>query len=214
MKEPETIVRSEDRDLLREILGQRVLTLASISPRRRDILAECGVRFRVARPRVEEPPPEGDDPRGWTRRWALRKTLSVQRRQMNDIILSADTVVVHRGHPLGKPKDAAEAAMMLRRLSGQSHRVITGFAVVADWGRKQLTGSEESVVRFRKLTDREIDAYVGSGEPMDKAGAYAIQGHAREFVTDIEGPLDNIVGLPVRRVAQVINRVIHGSAKK
>lgn len=104
--------------------------------------------------------------------------------------------------------------MMLRRLSGQSHRVITGFAVVADWGRKQLTGSEESVVRFRKLTDREIDAYVGSGEPMDKAGAYAIQGHAREFVTDIEGPLDNIVGLPVRRVAQVINRVIHGSAKK
>jgi septum formation protein len=133
---------------------------------------------------------------------------------MNDIILAADTVVILRGRALGKPKDAAEAAEMLRRLSGQSHKVVTGFAVVSDWGRKQVTGSEESLVRFRKLTEREIEAYIVTGEAMDKAGAYAIQGHAREFVTQIEGPLDNIVGLPVRRVAQVLNKVIDGRTQK
>lgn len=207
-------VQPEDRELLRSVLGRRVVTLASESPRRREILAQCGIRYRVARPRVEEPPPDGRDPRGWAREWALRKCLSIPRRQADDIVLGADTVVICRGRALGKPRDAVDAESMLRKLSGRAHRVVTGFAVVTQGGRKRHTGSAESMVWFRPLSPREITDYVESGEPMDKAGAYAIQGGASEFVTEIEGPYDNIVGLPVRRLAQVLGRVLHGRASQ
>jgi septum formation protein len=118
-------------------------------------------------------------------------------------VLGADTTVVLDGEVLGKPRDAQEAAAMLGRLSGRSHRVLTGVCLISPEGRTE-TAVETTTVEFRALSRAEIDRYVASGEPMDKAGAYAIQGGAGAFVTRIEGDFDNVVGLPVALVAQLL----------
>jgi len=203
------VVSSEDcRALCSAIAGRHVL-LASNSPRRREILRTCGISFDRIDPGVDEPAPPKRNHRSWVRRWALRKALSAREkvRPNNNLIFAADTIVVHRGKGLGKPKDADEAAAMLHLLSGDTHAVITGVAVASPKSGHSA-GSSESRVRFRKLTRREISAYVASGEPYDKAGAYAIQGGAGAFVTSVDGPIDNVIGLPVRRLAQVARRVL------
>ena len=213
-----SVVRPEDCLALQSAIGDRAVTLASNSPRRRQILEACGIAFRATDPGVDEPPPPARNHRSWVRRWAVRKALkgSALARQLPDVspselILAADTIVVHRGKGLGKPKNADEAAAMLQRLSGDTHRVITGIAVASSRsGRPEVcsAGSEESRVRFRRLTPREIAAYVATDEPFDKAGGYAIQGAAGGFITSVEGPIDNVVGLPVRRLAQVTRRAL------
>ncbi|GAB4317644.1 MAG: hypothetical protein Kow0074_06370 [Candidatus Zixiibacteriota bacterium] len=124
-----------------------------------------------------------------------------------DLVWAADTVVVHRGRGMGKPSDTQEAAAMLKRLSGSTHQVITGVAVTDSGGRKRVTGTAVSNVRFRRLRIREIERYVASGEPFDKAGAYGIQGKAGAFVADVDGPIDNVIGLPLRRLAQLTRRI-------
>lgn len=161
----------------------------------------------MVRPTVEEPNPSINDSRAWVRRWALRKALSVGRTLHGGLIVAADTIVVLKGRAMGKPASTDDARTMLRQLSGRTHRVITGMAVVETGRNRQVTGSAVSHVRFRTLTRAEIAAYLGTGEPWDKAGAYALQGYGGRFVAEVKGPVDNVVGLPVRRLAQLVERV-------
>jgi septum formation protein len=176
-----------------------VLVLASASPRRQELLRNAGIEFVVHPANVAEIPRGGEAPRAFAERMAREKALAVFAQRPNDLVLGADTVVVVDGKILGKPRDAADAARMLRLLSGRKHEVITGVCIV---GRKILPDvrSEATIVTMGMLGNDDIRDYVASGEPMDKAGAYAIQGIASRWISRIEGDYFNVVGLPVALV--------------
>jgi septum formation protein len=172
------------------------LLLASGSPRRAALLTAAGVDFeRGAAPAVDETPPAGVAPEDVPVELAVRKALVAARAAPGRTVLAADTVVVHDDRVLGKPADDADARRMLARLSGRRHRVVTAVAVARDG--LLAYGKEAATVTFRPLSEAEIDAYVRTGEPLDKAGAYAIQGGAAGFVSSREGSFDTVVGLPV-----------------
>jgi septum formation protein len=173
-----------------------VLVLASASPRRAELLRAAGIRFDVVAADVDERQHEGEDADAYVRRLATAKATHVAGAHPGRLVLGADTTVVVDGQVLGKPLDAADAASMLRRLSGRSHQVLTGVCLIGPDARADAAVAS-TTVEFRPLTPSEIEAYVASGEPMDKAGAYAIQGGAGRFVTRIDGDYDNVVGLPV-----------------
>jgi septum formation protein len=173
------------------------LILASQSPRRRELLAIAGFRFSVRVKPVEEVRGPGEDPIAYVRRLAGAKAQAAWERP-GEIILGADTVVVIDDKVLEKPVDADDARRMLRLLSGRDHTVITGICFVDDHGC--LIHHASTQVRFAPLTESEIAEYVGSGEPMDKAGAYAIQGLASKFVEKIDGCYFNVMGLPLSLV--------------
>lgn len=178
------------------------LILASGSPRRRELLSRMRVPFVVEVSDVDERA-EGS-PWEVVAILAGRKARAVAEKHDSGLILAADTLVCLDGQALGKPKDDAEAARMLRALSGRGHEVYTGMCLLdAATGREQLC-VEESRVFFRPLTDEEISEYVASGEPRDKAGAYAIQGGAAAFVSRYEGSYDNIVGLPTEKLSELL----------
>jgi septum formation protein len=181
------------------------LVLASASPRRADLLASAGFAFEIEPVDVDERPLPGEAPAVCVRRLAAEKAAQAARRHPGAVVLGADTVVVVDGLILGKPADDRDAAGMLARLSGRAHEVLTGVAVQAR-GR-QLLAVEETVVHFQPLSSEQIAWYVASGEPRDKAGAYAVQGRASRFVTRIEGSYSNVVGLPVARVCQLLNAI-------
>ena len=178
--------------------GSRPLVLASASPRRVALLRQMAVPFTVVDPGPDRPWPSQAEPRHGTRALALHKARAVSLRRSDALVLGADTVVVLRGEVLGKPKSRSEAAEMLRRLSGRRHEVWTGVALVA--GREVRTASEVTEVRFARLEPQDIERYVASGEPLDKAGGYAIQGLAAPFVRSIEGCYYNVMGLPLARL--------------
>lgn len=182
------------------------LVLASASPRRRQLLAQIGLAFRVRESDVDEGPllAGADDPRRLTRGLALAKAMAVGRRETDALVLAADTVVVLDGEILGKPRDADEAAAMLSRLQGRTHRVVTGVAVLDAATGRSRTAAEETRVTLRELSPAEIAAYVAGGEPMDKAGAYAVQGLGAVLVTRIEGCFYNVVGLPLALTADLL----------
>lgn len=173
-----------------------MLVLASASPRRSEILRGAGIEFSVRPAHVDEAVREGEPARDYARRLAEAKARSVHRR--GETVLGADTVVVLDGALLGKPADEADARRMLRMLSGREHEVLTGICLLSD--RETLTAVESTKVKFLELGDGEIDAYVATGEPLDKAGAYGIQGAASKFIERIEGCYFNVVGLPIARV--------------
>jgi len=176
------------------------LVLASASPRRKEILRTARIPF-VARPAdVDESVLEGESPESHVTRLAEAKARAAWRE--GETVLGADTVVVAGDKILGKPADRAEAARMLRALSGRTHRVLT--AVCFFDGTSTHTSVEETVVHFRELTDDEIAGYIATGEADDKAGAYGIQGAASKFIDRIEGCYFNVVGLPVSRVYSFI----------
>ncbi len=178
-----------------------MLVLASRSPRRRELLTCAGIPFLVRPADVDESWLEGEAPTAHVERLARQKARAVSATP-DEIVLGADTVVVLDGAILGKPADEADAVRMLRRLSGREHQVLTG--VCLKRGPVELVASETTTVRFSTLREEEIEAYVASGEPMDKAGAYAIQGLASKFVERIEGCYFNVVGLPVARVYRML----------
>ncbi len=180
------------------------MILASASPRRRKLLEEAGIAFVAAAADVEEHLPERGDPHEIARENARLKAAAVVNRGAAgcDAVLGADTVVALDDTILGKPRDEADARRMLGLLSGTKHRVVTG-VVLAVSGR-WLVSSVETKVTMRRLSDEEIDTYVASGECMGKAGAYAIQETADRFVTGIDGPYDNVVGLPVDAVRELM----------
>jgi septum formation protein len=179
-----------------------VIVLASRSPRRRELLKCAGIDFRAVAPRVEEPM-AGVCPRpaDLVQRTALRKALSVASRYQ-ETVLGADTVVVCEGRALGKPGNARRARAMLRMLSGRWHRVYTGIALVRD--QMRLVGYERTEVRFRELSNKDIARYVDSGEPMDKAGAYAIQGEGAALVEAVRGCYSNVIGLPLPKLIEML----------
>lgn len=178
-----------------------MLILASRSPRRQELLARAGIPFTMRPADIDETWLEGEDPRAHVERLARAKAAAVAAGP-DDVVLGADTVVVVDDEILGKPADAADAARMLRRLEGREHRVLTG--VCLKRGHREAVDSEATVVRFAPLSEAEIEAYVASGEPMDKAGAYAIQGLASKFVERVEGCYFNVVGLPVAKVHRLL----------
>ena len=173
------------------------LVLASQSPRRREILERAGLSFEIRLMPVAEEPFPGESPEAYVRRLARDKAMAVPA-SPGEIVLAADTTVVMGGSILEKPRDSADAARMLRLLSGAEHLVLTGVCLRDQ--RRQWVDCARTTVRFVPLTNAEIDAYVSSGEPMDKAGAYAIQGLASKFVDRIEGCYWNVVGLPIAMV--------------
>jgi len=176
------------------------LVLASGSPRRRDFLADLGLAFTVRAADLDETPRPGEKPEIFVRRLARDKALAVATQQPAVWVLAADTAVVARGEILGKPCDAADAEKMLMRLSGCWHEVWTGFCVCRGTGAEPLTGAVCTGVRFMAL-DRELcRAYIRTGEPMDKAGAYGIQGKGAFLVEEISGSYTNVVGLPLAEV--------------
>ncbi len=184
------------------------LVLASASPRRRELLAQAGFSFEVRPAHVNEDVRGGEDPVAYVTRLAREKAEAVfgALGDADALVLGADTTVTLDGAILGKPVDAEDAKRMLALLSGRTHRVITGVAVVGPGVGSVRTevAAEITAVRFREISGEEIAAYVASGEPMDKAGAYGIQGLAGKWIPRIEGCYFNVVGLPLALVATML----------
>jgi len=179
----------------------RNIILASASPRRRDILNIAGLKFAVCESGYDEAVKPSMKPRDTARFLSRKKAEAVAHRYKNSIIIAADTFIVFRGKVLGKPITSREARKMLNLLNGKSHSVITGYSVIDTGTGKKISRSVETKVRFKKLTAREIDAYVATKEPLDKAGAYAIQGRGAVIVEKIDGDFFNIMGLPLCALA-------------
>ncbi len=181
------------------------LILASNSPRRLELLRNAGIDFEVFPSNAQEILREGESPEDFSRRVACEKALDVAGRfPPGTIVLGADTIVVAEGQILGKPSSAEEAQRFLRLLSGATHRVITGICLARSPHEAVAMEHKVTLVTFRRLDEYEIIQYVHSGEPMDKAGAYGIQGLASKFITRIEGCYFNVVGLPVARVWAIL----------
>ena len=183
------------------------IILASQSPRRRELLERMGVRdFRIVTPDIDEHMDRNLPPQELVGRISLEKALAVQEQEGNSpIIIAADTVVALDGAVLGKPADQLEAFKMLSTLSGCRHQVYTGVTVLR--GEERYTVSEETTVTFRELTSEEIDRYIATGEPMDKAGAYGIQGCGALLVEGIQGDYYNVMGLPVCRLGCLLRQL-------
>jgi len=176
------------------------LVLASSSPRRAEILRAVGWPFEAVAANVDEAARDGEEVVEYVERLACEKAEAVAEGRASGLVLGADTVVAAGGRILGKPADAEDARRMLRLLGGGWHDVLTGVALVRAETGDVLVAHELTRVRFAPMTDEEIDWYVATGEPSDKAGAYAVQGRAALFIEEIEGDYWNVVGLPVRLV--------------
>lgn len=183
------------------------LLLASASPRRAELLAAAGIVFDVRAADVDEAVHDGERPDRYVVRVAIDKARLVSARFPDRLVLGADTTVVVDDRMLAKPVDAADAARMLRMLSGRWHLVLTGIAI-ARGGAVVMSDVAATRVEFASIRSDEIDWYVATGEPMDKAGAYAIQGLASRFVTAIQGSYSNVVGLPVSLVYAMLERAV------
>jgi septum formation protein len=189
-----------------------MLILASQSPRRRELLTQAGYSFEVRPAHIPEEPLAGENPIAYVTRLAREKAEAVFREVTADApanadgetlaVLGADTTVTLDDTILGKPEDAADAARMLKMLSGRTHRVMTGVALATADGVE--VAAEVTAVRFLTLSEEEIAGYVATGEPMDKAGAYAIQGYAARWIPRIEGCYFNVVGLPLALVTALL----------
>ncbi len=178
------------------------IVLASASPRRQELLKNAGIDFVVHPANIEEVGRANENPATLAERMAQEKARAVEESFTGRCILAADTVVVIDDNVLGKPRDSEDAARMLRMLSGREHRVITGVCLLGAGFEDVL--SETTAVHFSPLTNAEIRDYIATGEPMDKAGAYAIQGMASRWISRIEGDYFNVVGLPVALVWRML----------
>lgn len=190
--------------------GKEKIVLASASPRRRAFLRSLGLRFRIVPPELNETPNSGERPAHYARRLAEDKAAEVAARVRGPaVIIAADTIVVQGRKILQKPRDRADAARMLRALSGRWHAVISGLCVArAEGGRVARRNSltVRTAVEFKRLTPAEIAGYIATGEPMDKAGAYAIQGIGSFMVRAIRGSYTNVVGLPVAEMVDILEQ--------
>jgi septum formation protein len=193
------------------------LVLASASPRRQELLRNAGIAFAVHPTNIPEMPQSGESGLDCAERLARQKALAAFQQRPESFVLGADTVVVVQEEILGKPRDAADAARMLLLLSGRTHQVTTGVCLIGPplgTGNQKLetgfedTSSETTLVTMNPLADEDVNSYIASGEPMDKAGAYAIQGAASRWIPRIEGDYFNVVGLPVSLVCRMLRE--HG----
>ena len=180
--------------------------LASKSPRRRELLASLFDSFEIITADVDETLPEEIHPKEGVEILAVRKGAPIAKENHDALVVSSDTLVELDGVPLGKPSDEADAKNMLRALSGNTHRVHTGVAV--HYNGRVVSGVDTTAVSFRALTETEIDEYIATGEPMDKAGAYGIQGKGGAFVSGYEGSFDTVVGLSVALTKSLCEEIV------
>jgi septum formation protein len=192
------------------------IILASASPRRAELLRSAAIPFTVDVADIAEDLKTGEKPVEHAERLAREKAEVVANRNPGKIVLGADTIVLVDDQILGKPRDPADAKRMLGLLSGRAHQVITGVAIVflESEYRKLETRSEKTEVFFDKLTPADIEAYIATREPMDKAGAYAIQGIASRWITKIEGDYANVVGLPVALVWEMLQKFVRPASRR
>jgi septum formation protein len=186
-----------------QLAGMEPLILASGSPRRSEILRAVGWPFEAVAADVDETPRAGEPPAEFVRRLAREKAAAVAATRLFGLVLGADTTVVVGGESLGKPRDEEDARRMLRLLSGRTHEVLTGVALVRAESGRTAVHMERTRVRFAEMTDDEISWHVATGDVLDKAGAYAVQGRAALFIEGVEGDYWNVVGLPVRLVYEL-----------
>ena len=185
----------------------RPLILASSSPRRRDLLRQIGLRFEVIPSSVKEEKEDGEDPISHVLRLAQEKALDILHKVENSWVIGADTIVFVNGEILGKPSEVQEAYQMLKKLSNREHKVITGFYVIDSESGKSIKRHVETAVMMKKLTHEEINGYIKTEEPFDKAGGYAIQGIGSFMVRGIKGSYTNVVGLPVCELVEDLERL-------
>ncbi len=178
------------------------IVLASASPRRAELLRQIGLSFEIRPADIDETPGNGESPADYVERLAREKALAVHLAEPKAIVIGSDTSVVLAGRILGKPRDSDDAAAMLRQLAGTTHQVMTAVAVAGANGCESRVSVTD--VRFRRLADGEINAYVATGEPMDKAGGYGIQGRGGIFVEELRGSYSAVVGLPLQETAQLL----------
>jgi septum formation protein len=188
--------------------GEMKLILASASPRRAQILRDAGLRFEIVRINVRESRKPGENARAMTRRLALAKARAavarLSRHTPETIVIGADTTISVKGNILGKPQSSAAARKMLTKVSGRTHRVTTSVAAIRLPHHAERIVTETTRVRFAPLTTAEIQEYVSTGEPLDKAGAYGVQGIGGRYVEKIEGCYFNVVGLPLARIYRLL----------
>lgn len=184
----------------------RNLVLASSSPRRRELLSTLGITFSIAVSDVDEATPPEYTPTEIVESLAVRKAAKIAGEMNNALVLGSDTIVVLDGQVLGKPKDEEDAFRMLSQLQGREHTVYSGVALVDAKSKRQEVSSSSTKVAIRSLTPEEIRAYIKTGEPMDKAGSYAIQGIGATIVEGIVGDYFTVVGLPLLLTAQLLKR--------
>ena len=198
------------------------MILASQSPRRIELMREAGYNIRVIPADIDETPFDGEVPLTLVERLARAKAAAVaaEHAEPNELTVAADTIVTFDGHILGKPADGDEARTMLRELSGRTHQVATGVCIVkagdatAPHAAESLSFVDVTDVTFYELTEEQIERYVASGEPMDKAGAYGIQGKFASYIKGIDGDYNNVVGLPVGRVYQEMKSLLTLTARR
>ena len=184
------------------------LILASSSPRRKELLERVGLRFEVVPSRVEENIKNGECPVDHVLRLAEEKALDVAKDLKDLWVIAADTIVLVDGEILGKPAGKQEAYQMLLKLSGKEHRVITGFCILNTSNGESVKESVETTVTFKKLTEEEIQGYIKTKEPFDKAGGYAIQGKGSFMIREIKGSYSNVIGLPICEVVEALQRAV------
>ncbi len=183
------------------------IILASESPRRKHLLEKMGLIFKTIPSGLVEMPPMGDLPNSYAARMAMEKAVKVGQNEREWLVIGADTVISLNGKILGKPKNLQEASLMLSSLSGRWHEVWTGICVYNRSGHIEITKAVKTDVEFRELSIPEIEEYIESGEPMDKAGAYGIQGQGKIFVKGIKGSYHNVIGLPTYDLGQILHSI-------
>lgn len=191
----------------KKLLNGKKFILGSSSPRRAELLRKAGISFEVVVPENINEEQISDDPVSHVLELSRKKAESVAKRVGDSIILGADTIVVLDGEILGKPKDSDEAFKMLKKLSGMEHKVYTGISLVDKDKGRVLSGYQLTKVKFNQLKDKEIKDYIDTGEPLDKAGAYGIQGMGNFLVEKIDGDLDNVIGLPLRKLKELLIKI-------
>ena len=184
----------------------RRIVLASRSSARKRLLRQTGVRFKVIPSRIPEDETRPLASEMQIRNLALAKARDVASRMKSGIVIGADTVIIHGRKIIGKPRNRGEARRILSLLNGSTHRIVTGIAVVDAATRKEVTATVKTLVKMKRMSNREIESYVATGEPLGKAGAYAVQGKGAIFIERIDGCYYNVVGLPLPRLADLLKR--------
>jgi len=195
------------RRIILVFYNPNLIILASSSPRRKELLSTLGLNFMVVPPHIEEEVVKGENPQEHVARLSQAKATEIGKAFRDCWILGADTIVFIEGEVLGKPQSEAEAYLMLKKLSGREHTVLTGFFIYHPRNQKFFSEVVESRVKIKQLEDEEIKAYIKTGEPFDKAGAYAAQGRGMFMIEKIFGSFTNVIGLPVCEVVNALKNL-------